>query len=77
MMSAAASAIVAWTLTPPRHGVGVQGDQRQLEAREPGKNQLTLEASTIILTGTQLLCAGSLHAGAHAAISETPIGGTV
>jgi hypothetical protein len=39
--------------------------------------QRTLEAFTIILTGTQLLCAGSLHAGAHAAILETPIGGTV
>jgi len=39
--------------------------------------QRTLEAFTIILAGTQLLCAGSLHAGAHAAILTTPIGGRV
>lgn len=37
--------------------------------------QRTLEAFTIIATATQLLCAGSLHAGAHAVILETPIGG--
>ncbi|AQK93097.1 Plasma membrane associated protein [Zea mays] len=39
--------------------------------------QRTLEAFTIILTATQLLCAVSLHAGAHAVILETPIGGRV
>jgi hypothetical protein len=39
--------------------------------------QRTLEAFTIILAGTQLLCAGSLHAGAHAAILATPVGGRV
>jgi hypothetical protein len=33
--------------------------------------QRTLEAFTIILTATQLLCVGSLHVGAHAAILET------
>ena len=43
--------------------------------RSPSHVQRTLEAFTIILTATQLLCAGSLHAGAHAVILETPIGG--
>ena len=36
--------------------------------------QRALEAFTIILAGTQLLCVGSLHAGANAAIVETPMG---
>jgi hypothetical protein len=36
--------------------------------------QRALETFTIILAGTQLLCVGSLHAGANAAIVETPMG---
>jgi hypothetical protein len=39
--------------------------------------QRTLEAFTIVASGTQLLCAVSLHAGAHEAILATPIGGRV
>jgi hypothetical protein len=36
--------------------------------------QRALEAFTIILAGTQLLCVGLLHAGANAAIVGTPMG---
>lgn len=36
--------------------------------------QRALETFTIILAGTQLLCVGSLHAGANAAIVQTPMG---
>lgn len=51
---------------PPRHGFGVQGDQRQLEAREPGKNQLISRwsfslfllcfANSIVVADTLLPC---------------------
>ncbi|XP_066364748.1 membrane protein PM19L-like [Miscanthus floridulus] len=71
MMSAAASSLVTWTLTVLAMGLACK--EISLSAR-PG-SLCTLEAFTIILTGTQLLCAGSLHAGAHAVILETPIGG--
>ncbi|GJN14266.1 hypothetical protein PR202_gb01066 [Eleusine coracana subsp. coracana] len=71
MMSAAASAIITWTLTLLAMGLACK------EISVSWRPATHLEAFTIILTGTQLLCAGSLHAGAHAAILETPIGGRV
>ncbi|GJM88524.1 hypothetical protein PR202_ga04596 [Eleusine coracana subsp. coracana] len=73
MMSAAASAIVTWTLTLLAMGLAC----KEISVSWRPASLRTLEAFTIILTGTQLLCAGSLHAGAHAAILETPIGGRV
>ncbi|KAL6610189.1 hypothetical protein ACP70R_040158 [Stipagrostis hirtigluma subsp. patula] len=73
MMSAAASAIVSWTLTLLAMGLACKEISTSL--RPPSLR--ALEAFTIILAGTQLLCAGSLHAGAHAAILATPIGGRV
>ena len=102
MMSAAAAALVTWTLTLLAMGLACKEISvswrpaslvlilyaRETFQFEPGNfvsdmcglclsAQRTLEAFTIILAGTQLLCAGSLHAGAHAAILTTPIGGRV
>ncbi|RCV33963.1 hypothetical protein SETIT_7G125100v2 [Setaria italica] len=65
MMSAAASALITWTLTLLAMGLACKEISR------------TLEAFTIILSRTQLLCVGSLHAGAHEAIIATPISGRV
>ncbi|KAB8099346.1 hypothetical protein EE612_029357, partial [Oryza sativa] len=45
----------------------------QFHVRWPPLPQPPLETFTIILAGTQLLCAGSLHAGAHAAIIQNPM----
>ncbi|CAN6328331.1 unnamed protein product [Urochloa humidicola] len=73
MMSAAASALVTWTLTLLAMGLAC----KEISVSWRPASLRTLEAFTIILAGTQLLCAGSLHAGAHAAILETPIGGRV
>ncbi|RLN30911.1 uncharacterized protein C2845_PM05G25210 [Panicum miliaceum] len=73
MMSAAAAALVTWTLTLLAMGLAC----KEISVSWRPASLRTLEAFTIILTGTQLLCAGSLHAGAHAAILTTPIGGRV
>lgn len=70
MMSAAASAIVTWTLTLLAMGLACK--EISISPRPP--SLLALETFTIILAATQLLCAGSLHAGANAAIVTTPIG---
>ncbi|KAG2619445.1 membrane protein PM19L-like [Panicum virgatum] len=73
MMSAAAAALVTWTLTLLAMGLAC----KEINVSWRPASLRTLEAFTIILAGTQLLCAGSLHAGAHAAILTTPIGGRV
>ncbi|RCV17818.1 hypothetical protein SEVIR_3G256100v4 [Setaria viridis] len=73
MMSAAASALVTWTLTLLAMGLAC----KEISISWRPASLRTLEAFTIILSGTQLLCAGSLHAGAHEAIVATPIGGRV
>lgn len=70
MMSATASAIVAWTLTLLAMGLACK--EISIGWRPPVLR--ALETFTIILAGTQLLCVGSLHAGANAAIVETPMG---
>ncbi|XP_034601276.1 membrane protein PM19L [Setaria viridis] len=72
MMSAAASALITWTLTLLAMGLAC----KEISV-SGGPRARTLEAFTIILSGTQLLCVGSLHAGAHEAIVATPIGGRV
>ncbi|PUZ66088.1 hypothetical protein GQ55_3G278400 [Panicum hallii var. hallii] len=73
MMSAAAAALVTWTLTLLAMGLAC----KEISVSWRPASLRTLEAFTIILAGTQLLCAASLHAGAHAAILTTPIGGRV
>ncbi|KAF8765690.1 hypothetical protein HU200_008190 [Digitaria exilis] len=73
MMSAAASALVAWTLTLLAMGLAF----KEISISLRPASLRTLEAFTIILAGTQLLCAGSLHAGANEAILATPVGGRV
>nr|TKW10275.1 hypothetical protein SEVIR_6G151900v2 [Setaria viridis] len=85
MMSAAASALITWTLTLLAMGLACKeisvsgGPRASYMCLSPYlcAVQRTLEAFTIILSGTQLLCVGSLHAGAHEAIVATPIGGRV
>ncbi|WVZ98445.1 hypothetical protein U9M48_043888 [Paspalum notatum var. saurae] len=73
MMSAASSALVAWTLTLLAMGLAC----KEISVSWRSASLRTLEAFTIILAGTQLLCATSLHAGTHAVILGTPIGGRV
>uniref|UniRef100_A0A452Z2A6 Uncharacterized protein n=1 Tax=Aegilops tauschii subsp. strangulata TaxID=200361 RepID=A0A452Z2A6_AEGTS len=70
MMSAAASAVVSWTLTLLAMGLACK--EISIGWRPPSLR--ALETFTIILAGTQLLCVGSLHAGANAAIEQTPMG---
>ncbi|KAF0926441.1 hypothetical protein E2562_024163 [Oryza meyeriana var. granulata] len=69
MMSAAAASLVTWTLTLLAMGLACK--EISIGWRPPSLR--ALETFTIILAGTQLLCAGSLHAGAHAAIIQTPM----
>uniref|UniRef100_A0A0D9WGA0 AWPM-19-like family protein n=1 Tax=Leersia perrieri TaxID=77586 RepID=A0A0D9WGA0_9ORYZ len=69
MMSAAAASIVTWTLTLLAMGLAC----KEISLGWRPASLRALEAFTIILAGTQLLCAGSLHAGAHAAIIHTPM----
>ncbi|KAG8085493.1 hypothetical protein GUJ93_ZPchr0010g10540 [Zizania palustris] len=69
MMSAAAASVVTWTLTLLAMGLAckeISGGWRPPSLR-------ALESFTIILALTQLLCVGSLHAGAHSAIIQTPM----
>ncbi|XP_062231326.1 membrane protein PM19L-like [Phragmites australis] len=73
MMSAAASSIVTWTLTLLAMGLAC----KEISVSWRPASLRTLEAFTIILAGTQLLCVGSLHAGAHGAIVQTVLGGRV
>ncbi|MCL7050039.1 hypothetical protein MKW94_002243 [Papaver nudicaule] len=62
--SAATFSIISWSLTLLAMGLACKeiniGDDR-------GSNLRALETFTIILSGTQLFCAGALHAGINSA----------
>ncbi|XP_010942410.1 membrane protein PM19L isoform X2 [Elaeis guineensis] len=66
LLSAAASSIITWALTLLAMGLACK--EISISLRPP--NLRTLEALTIILSGTQLLCAGALNAGATATTAQ-------
>ncbi|XP_010938794.1 membrane protein PM19L [Elaeis guineensis] len=73
LLSAAASSIITWGLTLLAMGLACK--EISISWRPP--NLRTLEALTIILSGTQLLCTGAINAGAIATANEPYVTGRV
>ncbi|KAK1294307.1 hypothetical protein QJS10_CPA16g01001 [Acorus calamus] len=66
LLSSAASSIMAWSLT--LLAMGLAWKEISLGGRDT--NLRTLEALAIILSGTQLLCAGLINVGASDVLSK-------
>ncbi|KAJ8467122.1 hypothetical protein OPV22_029674 [Ensete ventricosum] len=62
LLSAAASSVIAWGLTLLAMGLAC----KEITIGWRSSSLRTLETLTIILSGTQLLCSGAIHAGVTA-----------
>ncbi|XP_008798859.1 LOW QUALITY PROTEIN: membrane protein PM19L [Phoenix dactylifera] len=71
LLSAAASSIITWALTLLAMGLACK--EISISLRPPSLR--TLETLTIILSGTQLLCTGTLNAGATATTAHEHFAG--
>ncbi|XP_072975997.1 membrane protein PM19L [Typha angustifolia] len=66
LLSAAASSIITWALTLLAMGLAC----KEISIGWRSASLRTMETLTIVLTGTQLLCTGAIHAGAKNASLE-------
>ncbi|KAJ0979665.1 hypothetical protein J5N97_015139 [Dioscorea zingiberensis] len=66
VLSAASSSITAWTLTLLAMGLAC----KEISISSRPASLRAMETLMIILSGTQLLCTGTIHAGVSAAISQ-------
>nr|CAD1833658.1 unnamed protein product [Ananas comosus var. bracteatus] len=73
LLSAAAFSVITWALTLLAMGLAC----KEISISWRPASLRTLETLTIILSGTQLLCAGAIHAGASAASFDGPIIGRI
>ncbi|XP_058077055.1 membrane protein PM19L [Magnolia sinica] len=73
LMSAATFSIIAWGLTVLAMGLACK--EINIGGRDGALR--TLEALTVILSGTQLLCVGAIHAGIPAVSRSHPWGGAI
>ncbi|CAL9775672.1 unnamed protein product [Musa acuminata subsp. burmannicoides] len=66
LLSAAAASVITWGLTLLAMGLAC----KEITIGWRSSSLRTLETLTIILSGTQLLCSGAIHAGVPATISR-------
>ncbi|XP_077239897.1 AWPM-19-like family protein [Tasmannia lanceolata] len=66
LLSAGASSIITWGLTLLAMGLAC----KEINVGRRNSSLIALETLTIILSGTQLICAGAIHSGAMAVMNR-------